>query len=182
VAEVSGAETARVDSAGALTVWAWPAAPARPALSAQAAAVVQARLRGAVPEMIEAIAREVPQDASRERADCQRRVTDLVTDAVEAIFAYLDELAAAGAEGYADAYSQAVGDRQGRLRRLLAMIVAEPPPRAGLVAGLARAAGWVLPARVAVAALAEQPVHESLVLPPDVLADWTRPDPCLLVP
>ena len=182
MAEVSCAETARAESAGALTVRALSAAPARPALSAQAAAMVQARLRGAVPEMIEAIAREVSQDASRERADYQRRVTDLVTGAVEAIFAYLDELAAAGDEGYPDAYSQAVGDRQGRLRRLLAMIVAEPPPRAGLVAGLARTVGWVLPARVAVAALGERPVHDALVLPPDVLADWTRPDPCLLVP
>ena len=117
MAEVSCAETARAESAGALTVRALSAAPARPALSAQAAAMVQARLRGAVPEMIEAIAREVSQDASRERADYQRRVTDLVTGAVEAIFAYLDELAATGAEGYPDAYSQAVEDRQGRLQR-----------------------------------------------------------------
>jgi hypothetical protein len=148
----------------------------------RAAAVVQARLRGAVPEMIETIAREVPRDASRERADYQERLTDAVTGAVEAIFAYLDELASACAEGYADAYPQAMGDRQGRLRRLLRMIVAEPAARAELVAGLARAAGWVLPAQVAVAALGERRAPDALTLPPGVLADLSRPDPCLLVP
>ena len=70
----------------------------------------------------------------------------------EAIFAYLDELAAACAQGYAEARVQAAGDRQ---RRLLGMIVSDPPPRAGYVASLARAAGWVLPAQVAVVVLAE---------------------------
>jgi PucR C-terminal helix-turn-helix domain len=100
-------------------------------------------------------------------------------EAAEAIFAYLDELAS---ESDADEYSQAVGDRQRRLRRLLDMIVAEPSPRAELVASLARAVGWALPPRVAMAALGEQGVRDALVLPPDVLADWTRPDPFLLVP
>jgi len=68
----------------------------------------------------------------------------------EAIFAYLDELAAACAQGYAEARVQAAGERQ---RRLLAMILSDPPPGAELVAGLARAVGWVLPAQVAVAVL-----------------------------
>jgi hypothetical protein len=96
----------------------------------------------------------------------------------EAIFAYLDELAAACAQGYAEARVQAVGDRQ---RRLLAAIVADPPPRAELVASLARAAGWVLPAQVAVVVLGGRQ-QDGLLLPPGVLADWTGPEPCLLVP
>jgi hypothetical protein len=50
------------------------------------------------------------------------------------------------------------------------------------VADLARAAGWVLPAQVAVTALGEWRQQDAFLLPPDVLADWTRPDPCLLVP
>ena len=74
---------------------------------------------------------------------------------------------------------QATGERQ---RRLLGMILSDPPPGPELLAGLARAAGWVLPAQVAVAALSEWRPQDALVLPPDVLADWTRPDPCLLVP
>ena len=66
---------------------------------------------------------------------------------------------------------QAAGDRQ---RRLLGPIVSDPPPRAELVAGLARAAGWVLPAQVAVVVLGERQ-QDGLLLPPGVLADWTGP-------
>ena len=96
----------------------------------------------------------------------------------EAVFAYLDELAAACAQGYAEARVQAAGDRQ---RRLLGAIVSDPPPRAELVASLAQAAAWVLPARVAVVVLGGRQ-QDGLVLPPGVLADWTGPEPCLLVP
>jgi len=95
----------------------------------------------------------------------------------EAVFGYLDELAAACARGYAEAGQQATGDRQ---RRLLEEILADPPPRPGQVAALARAADWILPARVAVAILGARP--DTLLLPPGVLADWTAADPCLLIP
>src|SRR6185437_869705 len=71
----------------------------------------------------------------------------------EAVFGYLDELAAACARGYAEAGEQAAGDRQ---RRLLDLILADPPPRPDQVAALARAAGWILPAQVAVAVLASR--------------------------
>ena len=209
--------------------------------------MVRARLGGAIPEMIEAIARGVPDYASRARPDYQQRLADAVTGAVacfiahvarpdqstraitaefraiggaaaregrtldalqdalrlgarvawrwlceadagldrrelsrvgEAIFAYLDELAAACAQGYAEARVQAAGDRQ---RRLLAAIVSDPPSRAELVASLAEAAGWVLPDQVAVVVLGERQ-QDGLLLPPGVLADWTGPEPCLLVP
>ena len=96
----------------------------------------------------------------------------------EAIFVYLDELAAACAQGYAEARVQATGDRQ---RRLLAAIVSDPPSRAELVASLARTAGWVLPDQVAVVVLGHRQ-QDGLLLPPGVLADWTGPEPCLLVP
>jgi hypothetical protein len=191
------------------------------AFSAETAAVVRARLGGAIPEMIEAIACGVPGYASPVRPDYQQRLADAVTGAVacfiahvarpdqstraitaefraigsaaavegrtldalqdalrlgarvawrwlceadagldrrelsrvgEAIFAYLDELAAACAQGYAEARVQAAGDRQ---RRLLAAIVSDPP-RAELVAGLAQAAGWVLPDQVAVVVLGQR--------------------------
>ena len=218
-----------------------------PAFSAETAAVVRARLGGAIPEMIEAIARGVPSYAAQARPDYQQRLADAVTGAVacfiahvarpdqstrpvtaefraiggaaaregrtldalqdalrlgarvawrwlseadagldrrelshvgEAIFAYLDELAAACAQGYAEARVQAAGDRQ---RRLLAAIVSDPPSRAELVASLARAAGWVLPDQVAVVVLGQRQ-QDGLLLPPGVLADWTGPEPCLLVP
>ena len=215
--------------------------------SAETAAVVRARLGGAIPEMIEAIAAGVPGYAGRAGPDYKQRLADAVTGAVacfiarvagpdqstkaimtefrviggaaaregrtldalqdalrlgarvawrwlceadagldrrelsrvgEAVFAYLDELAAACAQGYAEARVQATGDRQ---RRLLGAIVSDPPPRAELVASLAQAAAWVLPARVAVVVLGGRQ-QDGLVLPPGVLADWTGPEPCLLVP
>jgi PucR C-terminal helix-turn-helix domain len=208
--------------------------------------VVRARLGGAIPEMIEAIARGVPSYAAEARPDYQQRLADAVTGAVacfiahvarpdqstqaitaefraiggtaaregrtldalqdalrlgarvawrwlceadagldrrelsrvgEAVFAYLDELAAACAQGYAEARVQAAGDRQ---RRLLAAIVSDPPPRAELLASLARSAAWVLPAQVAVVVLGGR--QDGLLLPPGVLADWAGPEPCLLVP
>ena len=217
------------------------------AFSAETAAVVRARLSGAIPEMIEAIARGVRGYASPARPDYQQRLADAVTGAVacfiahvarpdqstraitaefraigsaaavegrtldalqdalrlgarvawrwlceadagldrrelsrvgEAIFAYLDELAAACAQGYAEARLRATGDRQ---RRLLAAIVSDPPSRAELVASLAQTAGWVLPDQVAVVVLGQRQ-QDGLLLPPGVLADWTGPEPCLLVP
>jgi hypothetical protein len=96
----------------------------------------------------------------------------------EAIFAYLDELAAACAQGYAEARAESAGERQRRCRRLLGMILSDPPPGAELLAAVARAAGWTLPAKVAVAALGEWRPQDALVLPPDVLSDLARPDPC----
>jgi len=222
-----------------------------PTLSAQTADVVRTRLSGAVPEMIEVIGQAMPEYASPQRPDDQRRLADAVTGAVaqfiahvthpgrstqtvtaqfraigsaaaregrtldapqnalrlgarvawhwlceadagldlrelsrvgEAIFAYLDELAAACAQGYAEARVEPAGERQRRCRRLLGMILSDPPPGTELLAAVARAAGWMLPARVAVAAVGEWRPQDALVLPPDVLADLTRPDPCLLLP
>src|SRR5207253_546840 len=92
-----------------------------------------------------------------------------------AIFAYLDELAAACAQGYAQARVQAAGDRQ---RRLLAAIVSDPPSRAELVASLARAAGWVLPDQVAVVVLGQRQ-QDGFLLPPGVLAAWRRWPGCV---
>lgn len=62
--------------------------------------------------------------------------------------------------------------------RLLDAIVADPAD-AGLVAALAAEASWPLPGKVAVTVLAGPPVP---ALPADVLADWTRPQPVLVLP
>jgi hypothetical protein len=106
----------------------------------------------------------------------------------EAIFVYLDELAAASAQGYLDARAEFAGERERRRRRLLDLILADPAAPAEAVADAARAAGWVLPDRIAVVALgdshptAADPTLATSALPADVLTDWSRPAPCLLVP
>ena len=75
----------------------------------------------------------------------------------EAIFVYLDELAAASAGGYLDARSELADERARLRRKLLDMILAEPPAGADAIAGIAKAAGWALPRRVAVIALGDRP-------------------------
>ena len=59
----------------------------RPVFSAGTAAVVRARLGGAIPEMIEVIARQIPDYANRARPDYQRRLADAVTSAVACFIA-----------------------------------------------------------------------------------------------
>jgi hypothetical protein len=126
----------------------------------------------------------------------------------EAIFVYLDELAAASAQGYLDARAEFAGERERRRRRLLDLILADPPVPAEAVAEAARAAGWALPGRIAVVALGDQQCDRQQagsvprqhvgpgprqqagsdlgltapVFPGDVLVDWSRREPCLLIP
>jgi hypothetical protein len=104
----------------------------------------------------------------------------------EAIFVYLDELAAASAQGYLDARTEFAGEQERRRRRLLDLILADPPAPAEAVAEAARAADWAVPTRIAVVVLGEprQPGADlaAPVFPGDVLIDWSRREPCLLVP
>src|SRR5947199_9039317 len=60
-----------------------------PAFSAATAAVVRARLGGAIPEMIEAIGRGVPEYASPSRPADQQRLADAVTGAVASFIAHV---------------------------------------------------------------------------------------------
>ncbi|MFF5213076.1 PucR family transcriptional regulator [Streptosporangium sp. NPDC000396] len=102
----------------------------------------------------------------------------------EAILVYLDEIAAAAAEGYAEAQARVAGELELRRRRLLDLLVADPPADPRAVADLARSVRWTVPRTVACVALASRVQDELLrpSLPPDVLVDLGRPDPCLVVP
>ena len=65
----------------------------------------------------------------------------------EAIFAYIDEISAASAEGHAREQSRVAREQQERRRRLVEALLQEPqPPEVGQ---LATVAGWELPDRVA---------------------------------
>jgi DNA-binding CsgD family transcriptional regulator len=100
----------------------------------------------------------------------------------EAIFVYLDELADASAQGYLEARAEFAGERERRRRRLLDLILADPPAPAETVAEAARAAGWPLPTQISVVVLGEPHQADTPCLPDHVLADWSRPQPCLLIP
>jgi len=100
----------------------------------------------------------------------------------ETVFWYMDELTASCSAGYAEARAELAGETSALRRRLLDLLTSSPAAPAPAIASLARAAGWPLPRRVAAVALAPMAGGSPGPLPPDVLADLTRRDPCLLIP
>src|SRR3954447_10900935 len=69
----------------------------------------------------------------------------------EAIFAYVDELSAESAEGFAREQAERAGELERRRRALAELLVSAPPPEPAAVAAAAEAAHWRLPATIAVA-------------------------------
>ena len=68
----------------------------------------------------------------------------------ESLFAYIDEISAASAQGYAQEQSERAGEQQ-RLRAELLEMILRGDSSDGGVARLAAAVGWTLPERVVVA-------------------------------
>jgi hypothetical protein len=93
-----------------------------------------------------------------------RRVSRMAADAgapleaqhalAEAIFAYIDQLAAESVEGYADAQAAGAGERQRRREELLALLVTAPGVDG--IDAAAEAAAWTLPRRVAIVATGQE--------------------------
>ncbi|MGI5164799.1 PucR family transcriptional regulator [Spirillospora sp. CA-253888] len=119
--------------------------------------------------------------AESEQLNVSRRT---LASIAEAIFAFLDEIARAATEGYTKAREQEAGELEHRRRRLLDMLLAEPPAAPQAVTDLARLAQWRVPRTVAAVVLFErgQEPFSHPSLPPDVLADVNRREPCLIVP
>src|SRR4051812_12272097 len=70
----------------------------------------------------------------------------------EAIFAYVDELSAESAEGFAREQAERAGELERRRRALAELLVAHPAPEAGALAAPAEAAHRRPPAKLVVAA------------------------------
>ncbi len=87
----------------------------------------------------------------------------------EAVFAYIDGLSAESAEGFAMEQSQQAGEAQVRRRALARALVADPPVEDD-VRGLAVAAGWTLPRRLAVLVSAQADERVASRFGPDALA------------
>jgi hypothetical protein len=87
-----------------------------------------------------------------------RRIAEIAIDArvdrrtlallAEAVFAYIDELTALSAEGYAEEQWVAAGETQ-RRRRRVAELLLEPDPDEDSVRDAAADAGWMAPAEIA---------------------------------
>ena len=99
----------------------------------------------------------------------------------ETVFWYMDELSASCSAGYAEARAELAGETSQMRRHLLEMLTSSPAPPVAAIASLAQAAGWPLPRRVAAVALTPLAGGNPGPLPPDVLADLTRRDPCMLI-
>jgi hypothetical protein len=102
----------------------------------------------------------------------------------EAIFAYIDELSAASAEGFAQQQSAAARELGERRRRLLELLLDEPAAKAAAVEQAAAAADWELPGRLAAVAFASsEPDRVDRRLPAALVgsvdgSDWALvPDP-----
>ena len=86
----------------------------------------------------------------------------------EGIFAYIDELSAESAEGYAEEQSAAAGERQRLRRRLVRLLAQDPPASEESILAAAAAASWPLPRTVA--ALVTRDEEESGEAEADALA------------
>jgi hypothetical protein len=67
----------------------------------------------------------------------------------EAMFAYIDEISAESADGYAEEQSAAAGESQRRRRRLIRLLAQDPPASEEAIRTAAQAAAWALPRRLA---------------------------------
>ncbi len=118
--------------------------------------------------------------AAGERAGLEPATLYLVA---ESIFAYIEEISAASAEGYAREQAAAAGERQRRRRRLAELLIQEPAADPAAIEAEAAAAGWALPRSLAaVAAQGDQPDRLALRLGVDTLAARDGPGLCALVP
>jgi hypothetical protein len=105
----------------------------------------------------------------------------LLYSLAESIFAYIDEISAASAEGHAYEQSLAAGEQRERRRRLLEALLADPQPPVEELERAAREAGWELPEHVAALAFDEGVAArvEGRLPPPALVAGtWALvPDP-----
>ena len=102
----------------------------------------------------------------------------------EALFAYIDELAAESVEGYAEAQSQRAGRRQRQRQHLLELLLDARPPSGTAIQEAASAAEWPLPRTVAAVALTGESAVRRVATRVgfDVLGGELDGLACLLVP
>src|SRR4051794_28830328 len=123
--------------------------------------------------------------AWRRLADARRRAgleAEPLTRLAEAMFAYIDELSADSAEGYAQSQAEVEDVRRRRRRELISLLIAESQADPAEVAATARAAGWSAPASAAGGACAEPDLAAvSRRLPPETLVTVVEGTACLIL-
>jgi hypothetical protein len=131
-----------------------------------------------------------------QRSNLSSSVMSMLADAV---FSYMNEVAAVSVEGYREAQAQSGEAQQEWRRRLLRLILEWPPAPRDAITNLATLAGWEMPASVTMVAVqAAGPggasengcpappevagPHGISLLDSDVLADLNCAQPHLLIP
>ncbi|WP_232376484.1 helix-turn-helix domain-containing protein [Amycolatopsis aidingensis] len=102
----------------------------------------------------------------------------------DALFVYIDEISALSVEGYAAAKVRNAGALERRRRRLLELILSDPPVSTEALGELAGPARWELPEHIAAVALErrdELAEPAALALDDGVLADLGDSEPYLIV-
>ncbi len=108
---------------------------------------------------------------------------DTLYGLADSIFAYIDELSAKSAEGYALEQSAAAGEERARRQRLVRLLVRDPPADPLDVEEVAHAARWRLPAAVAALAIPPEAVDRVVPrLPADAIVETIGELTCALVP
>jgi hypothetical protein len=106
----------------------------------------------------------------------------VVARLAESIFAYIDELSAASAEGHAQVQAARAGEAESRRRRLATLMIQSPPPDAPVVEDAAREAGWPLPHSVAALVWRQSERRIAARLPAETIVAPLDELRCALVP
>jgi len=100
----------------------------------------------------------------------------------ESLFAYIDVLSSESAEGYALEQSAAASEADLRRRRLVRMLVRDPPADPAAVKAAAAEAGWPLPRTLAALAIAgEQHSDVATHLPTGAISDAIGDVTCAII-
>ncbi len=100
----------------------------------------------------------------------------------ESIFAYIDMLSAESAEGHAMEQSAAASEAELRRRRLVALLVRDPPVDTALIEAAAGDARWPLPRSLAAVVIGGDRRGTAAHLPAGTIAETIAELTCALVP
>jgi DNA-binding CsgD family transcriptional regulator len=109
----------------------------------------------------------------------RRLSPEVMAHLADALFAYIDELAALALEGYMDA--RPAGEAEEHRRRLLELLL-RPLGSSRVLAEAAERAGWPVPDEVTAVVAPPGARYVRAALDDDVLADLTAAEPFLVVP
>ncbi|CAM4165759.1 helix-turn-helix domain-containing protein [Kibdelosporangium persicum] len=108
--------------------------------------------------------------------------TVTICQLAEAVFDYVDEISVLSLEGFAAAQAKAAGALDRRRRRLLELLLSDPPVPAQTVTDLAATARWTVPDHVVAVALERgEGDHDLPSFDDSVLEDFDAAEPCLVM-